>query len=93
MDKNGNKYNYWSDGTIRDQPETYNNTFTSTKTRRDYNFESSLGTNTAIIFPVRAGIMLRFIKDVQMSYNAAFYFTNKNDIDGKINSLKKDYLM
>lgn len=93
LDKNGIRYNYWSDGSIRDQPENYNNIFTSNKTRRDYNFETSLGSNTAIVFPVRAGVMLRFIKDVQMTYNAAFYFTNKNDIDGKINSLKKDYLM
>lgn len=93
LDKNGNKYNYWSDGTIRDQPENYNNIFTSNKTRRDYNFESSLGSSSAVIFPVKAGIMFRFIKDVQMSYNASFYFTNKNDIDGKLNSLKKDYLM
>lgn len=93
LDKNGVAYHYWSDGSIRNMDENYNNIFVSTKTKRDYTYETSMGSNNGVVFPVRAGIMVRFIKDVQICYNAGFYFTNKSDLDGKANSNKKDYLM
>lgn len=93
LDVNGNKYNYWTDGTIRDQPEAYNNIFTSNKIKKDNVFESSIGQTKDFIYPLRAGIMIRFIKDIQISYASTFYITNKNNIDGNINTKKKDYLM
>ncbi len=92
LDAAGNKYYYWADGSIRNEAETYQANFSAVKLKRDDTYESSLGSKSYLMYPLRAGIMLRFIKDVQMSYNFSYYFTNKNDVDG-FSGIKKNNFM
>jgi len=47
LDKNGTKYNYWNDGSIRNLEESAANEPLSTIIKRDYKYESQLKDSTA----------------------------------------------
>ncbi len=55
-------YNYWADGSIRDQPETPANQLTASIIKRDYTYESTLKDSTkayaknSLMFPMGGGI-------------------------------------
>jgi hypothetical protein len=72
MDANGILYNYWSDGKIRDQIETPENTFTANILSRDYSYETSTQKNQRIIYyPISIGISGSLVERIrlELSYN------------------------
>ena len=90
LDKNGNPYYYWTDGSIRDLPESGTNYFYAKNVGRDYNYETKL-TDTAnsyshstIALPLTAGIKIklgsRWDANLGLTYNFAFtdYLDNVN---------------
>jgi len=73
-DKNGVKYNYWDDGTIRDIPQgnlTHGDTIMSTQIRRDYTYETKLTDDNenysrgALTVPLTFGLKWKFTPRVQ----------------------------
>lgn len=81
-DENGVKYNYWSDGSIRDLPELIANDPYAITMKRDYNYETQL-TDSAVSYkrstmylPINVGakfqIDYRFSVKVAFNYNIAF---------------------
>ncbi|MBC7863105.1 MAG: hypothetical protein IAF38_09030 [Bacteroidia bacterium] len=78
--KNGdNTYYYWSDGSVRDQPDVLVNQATATIIKRDYTYETQLkdsATNysrAALVIPIQAGFDFQLGKlhrwDVQIGFN------------------------
>ncbi|MBN8692702.1 MAG: outer membrane beta-barrel protein [Bacteroidetes bacterium] len=81
-DANGIKYNYWSDGSIRDLPESPANDPYAIVMQRDYTYETQL-TDSAVNYkrntlylPINLGIKFnvdyRISVKVAMNYNLAF---------------------
>ncbi len=81
--KDGIKYNYWSDGTIRSVPE---DSLGSKILRRDYTYETKLNDsakykNSALSFPIGIGVSIKIIDKVYINLGASYYFTTTDWID------------
>ncbi|MGZ3862744.1 MAG: thrombospondin type 3 repeat-containing protein [Bacteroidia bacterium] len=60
---NGKDYNYWKDGSIRDQPDSAQYQTTAQVLKRDYNYETQLKTNNVtgcLVVPVGGGLNFHF---------------------------------
>jgi hypothetical protein len=86
-DANGNTYNYWSDGTLRNLPQNSPNSNSATVLTRDYKYETKLtdstthyNRNTAII-PIGLGIDIKLWKHASLRAGATYYFTFSDWID------------
>jgi hypothetical protein len=80
LDKNGNRYYYWKDGSIRNLPETPT-TFDAKIINRDYTYETRLGedigySRTTFALPLSCGVKLkltpRFDVNIGITYHIAF---------------------
>jgi hypothetical protein len=88
LNKYGNPYYYWSDGSIRDKPEGFAG---SKKLSRDYTYETALApAGSALLIPLGFGFTIKFTEHIGsrigMNYNYAF---SKN-IDGAPAASKND---
>jgi hypothetical protein len=91
-DAEGNKYNYWSDGTIRDLPENDANAINAVELHRDYTYESDVRNSNLDGFgkyaerswavPVGAGVMLKINDYWNVKLGATMHFTFTDYIDG-----------
>jgi hypothetical protein len=91
-DSEGNKYNYWSDGTIRNLPETDPNAENAIELSRDYTYESDIRTLNLDGFgkyaerswavPVGAGAMMKINNFWTFRIGATMHFTFTDYIDG-----------
>ncbi|TVR70703.1 MAG: EF-hand domain-containing protein [Marinilabiliales bacterium] len=91
LDDNGNPYNYWSDGTIRDIPENSPHAYQSNIIRRNYIYETDLrsanlygmGNYPQIAFavPVDYGLDFRITDRVNMRIGSSIHFTFTDMID------------
>lgn len=87
-DKNGIPYNYWSDGTIRNLPETAPNaTNTAVILQRDYTYETKL-TDTVTNYkrstfslPLGGGFQLKIIDALNINIGATYCLTFTDWID------------
>ncbi|HEX7414565.1 MAG TPA: hypothetical protein VF411_11025 [Bacteroidia bacterium] len=93
LDANGKSYYYWTDGTIRNQTQTYQNTFTSTQTRRDYTYETVLGEKSFLFIPIGAGIELRLAERFKLGFLSQYYISFSNNINTVKVSSKKETLL
>ena len=91
FDDNGDFYYYWADGSVRNAPESGNNNSVP-KTRRDYAYETSLRDanidgygkykESAIGFPVGAGVRFRIGNKCSLDFSSILHTTNTDYIDG-----------
>jgi len=86
LDKNGNSYYYWKDGSIRDLPETSMNVFYAQNTNRDYKYETQLGkpgefSHTAMVLPVSFGVKLKLTPRFDVNLGFAYHFAFTDYID------------
>lgn len=91
-DKDGNAYNYWSDGSIRDKAEGTADAQNSKVLQRDYTYESDvreqnadgLGkyTESAWAFPVGIGAIMKITDRIDLKLNYQYYFSTTDYIDG-----------
>ncbi|MDD3875811.1 MAG: SPOR domain-containing protein [Bacteroidales bacterium] len=86
FDKNGKKYHYWRDGTIRDQEFDAENPQNGNHIERDYVFETKLDSlnsfdKSAIIVPVGGGIKYKLSDFIESHLSLTYMFTNTNYID------------
>ena len=84
-DANGNTYNYWGDGTIRDIP-FYPRDSTSIKLNRDYDYETDLiseeKSNISFSVPVSIGLNFTVTNYLQAQLKQTISITNTDFLDG-----------
>lgn len=87
----GQRYNVWSDGTIRSLPENAPNAESAQIVQRDYTYETELSEKSfknrgfdkrAIGFPIAAGVTMRLNDQFDFRVGASYHFTNTDYIDG-----------
>jgi hypothetical protein len=86
-DANGNTYNYWSDGSIRNVPQTSTNDPNSKILTRDYKYETTLKDSlvnykrSCFYFPISVGtkIQMGYRTNVRVSVNYNFALTKYLD--------------
>jgi hypothetical protein len=91
-DAEGNKYNYWSDGTIRDLPENDANAINAVELQRDYTYESDIRelnldgfgkyAERSWAVPVGAGAIFKINDYWNFKIGATMHFTFTDYIDG-----------
>jgi hypothetical protein len=91
-DGEGNRYNYWSDGTIRNLPENDLNAMNAIELHRDYTYESDIRSMNLDGFgkyaerswavPVGAGALMKINEYWTFKIGAAMHFTFTDYIDG-----------
>ena len=90
-DANGNKYHYWSDGTLRDREETVAKENQAIVLQRDNVYETDLRqTSTdktnryplrALSIPIGAGANLKVSESFSISMGATFHYTLTDNLD------------
>lgn len=86
LDKNGNTYYYWKDGSIRDLPESPENMFYAKNIGRDYTYESKL-TNTdsyprqSFALPLTAGFKFKLSSHIDANLSFAYHMAFSDDLD------------
>ena len=91
-DKNGNKYFYWSDGSIKNIDEHAANASTAINLVRDYTYETDIRElnkngygkyqERAWAFPVGFGALMKITDRFDLKMGVQYYFTTTNHIDG-----------
>lgn len=92
MDRSGNLYYYWSDGSIKNMPEGSAGAQNAIDLQRDYIYESDIREkNTdgfgkyrerAFAFPVGAGFIMKVTDRVDLKLNFQYYLSTTDYIDG-----------
>jgi len=92
FDENGQFYNYWSDGSIRNIAETDPLADQATKIYRDYSYETDLRDanidnvsdypTATWAFPVGAGFKFRISDRISMDFGSSYHMTGTDLIDG-----------
>lgn len=86
-DKNGVKYNYWSDGTIRNLSETDTNSANAVLIQRDYKYETKLKdsavnySRSTIAIPLTAGFNLKLNDKIGINLAATYCITMSDYLD------------
>lgn len=87
LDANGNPYYYWTDGSIRDLPETQDNLFSSNIIKRDYTFETQLKdtaknyAKTTLAIPISIGSRFQLNDNYEASIAATYNLSFSDYID------------
>lgn len=92
FDENGMSYNYWNDGTIRDKPENYDNIFSSNQIKRDYNYETKIGTQNILFFPITFGAELNLCRGLDFGILTSVVLSNKKNINLVVDSKNRELL-
>lgn len=92
FDANGNKYHYWSDGSIRNISESSSNANNAIEIQRDYTYETDIRKLNADGFgdyqerswaiPVGVGATMKLGDHVKFRLGAEMYFTFTDYVDG-----------
>jgi len=92
LDRFGNPYYYWTDGSIRNLPELEENQETAIRIQRDYNYESDIRSENADGFgdyaertwaiPFGVGASFLFADKFQFKMGTSMHFTFTDYIDG-----------
>jgi len=83
IDKNGVKYNYWTDGTIRDLPDS---SVGGILLQRDYTYESKLNDSSkyadnSLSIPLSFGVNFKIVDNMYVNLGATYYMTMTDYID------------
>jgi hypothetical protein len=91
FDKNGNAYNYWSDGSIRDLSENDPNAINAVVLQRDYIYETDLRESNydnygkyperTFALPIGIGAKMHMSKNIDFTVGTTFHFTFSDLID------------
>jgi opacity protein-like surface antigen len=86
-DKNGIPYNYWTDGTIRDKPQSDPAAASSKIIQRDYTYETQLKDSVTnykrntITIPIGAGLKFKVNEKISLNVGATYNLTMTDWID------------
>jgi hypothetical protein len=96
LDADGNTYNYWRDGSIRDLAETSANASTANIISRDYEYESEIKPNgeslTAISIPVAVGFNFKINSYLSAQLKQTILFTMSDFMDGEVGGDANDII-
>jgi hypothetical protein len=83
-DANGNPYYYWTDGSIRNEPQNAQDVITAKIVQRDYTYETFLNSGSSINIPIGIGAKFRITENIAMNVQAANYylFSNPGSLEG-----------
>lgn len=91
FDANGNEYNYWSDGSIRDISESAINASDAIIIQRDYFYETDLRelnvdgfgkyAERTFAVPIGAGVKMHMTENIDFMVGASFHFTFSDLVD------------
>lgn len=92
FDKNGNKYYYWSDGSIKNIDQSAPTASLAVNLNRDYIYETDIRESNkdgfgkyqerAWAFPVGAGALMKITDRFDLKIGLQYYFTTTDYIDG-----------
>jgi opacity protein-like surface antigen len=93
-DKNGVKYNYWADGTIRNLPDS---TMGAKIIQRDYTYETKLNdsakySNSTFALPIGLGVNLKIVDNLYIDLGATYYMTMSDWIDNYKSGKNDSYI-
>ena len=101
-DRNGNEYNYWSDGSIRDIAESDLNAVNAVIIQRDYFYETDLReqdydgygkyTERTFAVPLGIGAKMNVTNNIDFTIGSTFHFTFSDVIDNVDGSSKGERL-
>ncbi|PJA08982.1 MAG: hypothetical protein COX70_02560 [Flavobacteriales bacterium CG_4_10_14_0_2_um_filter_32_8] len=90
-DRNGNEYNYWSDGSIRNMPENDPNAASAIVLQRDYFFETDMREldfdgygkypERTFAVPLGVGAIMHMTKNIDFTIGSTFHFTFSDLVD------------
>lgn len=88
------KYYYWSDGSLRNQPDISNNEFTAQHVTRDYKYETALAgaASSAMSLPVGLGFKMKIGSKIEANIGATYHITFTDAIDAMKGSGNDKYL-
>lgn len=96
MDAAGNRYYYWSDGSIKNMAEGSSGAMFATDLKRDYIYETDIRERNADGFgkyaerafamPVGAGFIMQVTERFDAKFNFQLFFTSTDYIDGITNN-------
>lgn len=87
IDKKGNYYYYWKDGSIRNLPDTGVNYFYAQIIERDYKYESGLGGDSgryerkAMAIPLSAGTKLKLSPHADVNLGFTYHLAFSDNLD------------
>lgn len=87
IDKNGNYYYYWKDGSIRNLPDTGLNYFYAQFIERDYEYESGLGGDSgryarnAMAIPLSVGTKLKVSPHADVNLGFTYHLAFSDNLD------------
>ncbi|HPQ08133.1 MAG TPA: SPOR domain-containing protein [Bacteroidia bacterium] len=92
FDKNGNRYYYWADGSIRNLPENDPKASQAIRLVRDYYYETDIRESNldgygkyperSWAFPMGAGAIMKITDHFDFKIGATYFFTTTDYIDG-----------
>jgi len=95
LDKDGNAYHYWSDGSIKDKAEGSADAQNAKELVRDYFYETDIRERNldgfgkyperAFAFPIGAGAIFKVTDRVDFKLNFQYYFSTTDYLDGVSN--------
>lgn len=85
LDANGSSYYYWTDGTVRNQPQTQQNLGTASLLTRDYKYETAIDSpgykKNTITFPLGLGLRYKLSGLVDAYVQGTYFLTLTDDMD------------
>ena len=91
-DKNGNKYYYWNDGTIRNIPQSSPDSLQAKMLSRSYNYSTDIRQANAYgngnypthsyAVPIGIGTIFKLSDRIELNIHCVYHFTFTNEIDG-----------
>lgn len=94
LDKDGNQYHYWNDGSIRIvEQNTPEASYSTPITKRDYNFETPLNGNysqSTLVIPTTLGLKWKITERFQGRIYATYNFLMSDNIDHATDNSKND---
>lgn len=98
LDKDGNPYFYWSDGSIKNIAESAPTASLAINLNRDYFYETDIRNSnldgfgkyeeSAIAIPIGLGVLMKVTDRVDFKMGLQYYFTTTDYIDGITNNSK-----
>ena len=92
IDRNGNSYYYWSDGSIMDTPQNAAGYIYSNPVSRDYAYETALTKGGTLSIPVQAGVKFHLDDRTSMNLGAVYHLTQSDKIDNLETGKKDNFL-
>ncbi len=84
QDEQGEPFYYWSDGTIRNMPQTFTNLFIAKQVTRDYKYSTDEGNFKSLLASLSADLNLRISRRLAANFRSTLFLP----LQGKLDNIK-----